>query len=53
MLEDNKNMKKSKISSRRKFIKGAVATTGLAVAATTLSAPAIAQSKTEAVMVST
>ena len=34
MLDDNKkNLKKTKTSSRRKFIKGAVATTGLAMAA--------------------
>ncbi|NDA89695.1 MAG: twin-arginine translocation signal domain-containing protein [Alphaproteobacteria bacterium] len=54
MLDDNKkNLKKTKTSSRRKFIKGAVATTGLAMAASTLAAPAIAQSKVEAVMVAT
>ena len=53
MLNDIKNLKKIKTSSRRKFIKGAVATTGLAMAASTMAAPAIAQSKIEAVMVAT
>ena len=52
-MSENKNIKKIKTSSRRKFIKGAVATTGLAIAASSLAAPAIAQSKIEAVMVTT
>ncbi|MFM7943689.1 MAG: twin-arginine translocation signal domain-containing protein, partial [Candidatus Fonsibacter sp.] len=43
------NNKKIKTSSRRKFIKGAVATTGLAMVASSLAAPAIAQSRIEAV----
>ena len=47
------NNKTIKTSSRRKFIKGAVATTGLAIAASSLAAPAIAQSRIEVVMVTT
>ena len=52
-MSENKNIKKIKNSYRRKFIKGAVATTGLAIAASSLAAPAIAQSRIEAVMVTT
>ncbi|MFM8244224.1 MAG: twin-arginine translocation signal domain-containing protein, partial [Candidatus Fonsibacter sp.] len=53
-MKNDETVLKSKKTSRRKFIKGAVATTGIAaVAASQLAAPAIAQSRVEAVMVTT
>jgi len=53
MIKDNKSLKVSKLPSRRKFFKTAAATGVAAVAASSLSAPAVAKERVEASMVAT
>ena len=53
MLKEKKSLKVSNAPSRRKFFKTAAATGVAAVAATSLSAPAVAKERVEASMVAT